>query len=319
MIRTRDFVETQEGLIFAVVSPSLSKERVHAYLRYFPSVNGERSKDKKRYTKVTSTQQSIKYLKKYYPFYVDNNKQYIPNNKIKIIYRPESRLKEILDKPADNFENNIKQISELFCDIPTKKKGITGSVLINLHNSNSDIDFVIYGIKNHSVSRKILKKLIDSTKIDALTDKQWRLIYNKRYPFEKTLTFNEFLWHEKRKNHRASYKGTILDILLVQDSQKINLQENKAVCSKGIITLKANVLESSMAFDSPAIYKVKFENGSIGKIQSYTHTYAGQAFKGEKVEARGIYNIMSDQEPLLIIGTTREAEGEYMKVLHGKE
>tara|TARA_B100001964_G_scaffold245508_1_gene332947 strand:+ start:13325 stop:14275 length:951 start_codon:yes stop_codon:yes gene_type:complete len=316
MIRIRDFVETHEGLIFAVVSPSLSKERIHAYLRYFPSLNGERSKDKKKYTKVTSTQQSIKYLKKYYPFYLDNNNQYIPNNKIKTIYRPESRLKEILDKSNDNFEKNIKEISELFCEIPTQKKGITGSVLINLHNSNSDIDFVIYGIQNHSVSRKILKKLIYSNKIDALTDEQWRLIYNKRYPFEKTLTFNEFLWHEKRKNHRASYNGIILDILLVQDSQQINLQKNKAVCSKGFMTLKATVLESSMAFNSPAIYKVKFDNGAIGKIQSFTHTYAGQAFKGEKVEARGIYNIMSDQKPLLIIGTTREAEGEYIKVLH---
>ncbi|PKL59366.1 MAG: DNA polymerase subunit beta, partial [Methanomicrobiales archaeon HGW-Methanomicrobiales-4] len=52
----------------------------------------------------------------------------------------------------------------------------------------------------------------------------------------------------------------------------------------------------------------------ISKVFSFTHTYTGQARKGEKIEARGVIEQHNDEQ-WLIVGTTREAKGEYIRSL----
>ena len=46
-------------------------------------------------------------------------------------------------------------------------------------------------------------------------------------------------------------------------------------------------------------------------VLSFTHTYCGQCFTGETLEAKGIVEEHGDQK-WLIVGTTREAHGEYI-------
>ncbi|MDP6459977.1 MAG: hypothetical protein QF829_04210 [Candidatus Hydrothermarchaeota archaeon] len=315
MLRIRDFIETREGLIFAVVSYFHPRDKYHAYLRYYPSLSGDRTKDGVKYAKISSTMESAGYLKDNYPLYIDSRGQHVPMERIRHDYCPEVRLREILSKPVDKLEQKVGEVSALFSTIPEEKRGVTGSILVNLHDSRSDIDFVVYGTKNHLKARNILRELIDSGDVEELTDEQWRRIYVKRYSGEKTLSYAEFLWHERRKYHRGSMKGTIFDILLVRDVDEVFKEEEKNFQDFGITTMKGRIIDASQAFDSPSVYKVRFEDGSLGEIYSYTHTYAGQAFDGEDVEACGILKTTANNEPRLVVGTTREAEGEYIKVL----
>lgn len=314
MLRIRDFIETREGLLFAVVSYSHPRDMYHAYLRYYPSPAGERARGKVKYAKISSTRESSEYLKANHPFYVDEKGQHVPRERVRAIYRPEKRLKEILKQPDDELESKVAKLSALFHAIPREKKGITGSILMALHDSRSDIDFIFYGTDNHLRARNILRELLAAGDVDELSDEQWWHLYAKRFPV-KTLTYEEFLWHEKRKYHRGSLDGTIFDLLLVRDAEELVKKEEKSFQGLGVATLRGRVINASLAFDSPAVYKVKFEDGIEGEIYSYTHTYAGQAYEGELVEARGVLKKTANNELQLVVGTTREAEGEYIKVI----
>ncbi len=47
---------------------------------------------------------------------------------------------------------------------------------------------------------------------------------------------------------------------------------------------------------------------------SYTHTYAGQALAGERIEARGMVEVVGNMKRL-VVETTREAKGEWIRSL----
>lgn len=315
MLRIRDFLETVEGLIFSSVSYFHPKDKYHAYLRYYPDEHGERLAGHKRYAKVSSTSDAEEYLRKKYPVYIGEEGQWVLKERVRRIYRPEKRLKEILKKPRGDLEEKARKLSQVFSEVPDDRKGVTGSLLVGLHRADSDIDFVIYGIKNHIKARKRLREMFGRGVVRELTEKEWRHVYEKRFPNEKTLDFNEFLWHEKRKNHKGVIDGTIFDLLLVRQPEELErMVEGRFKVGEAV--LRCRIIDDSLAFDSPAVYRVILEDGSKGELYSYTHTYAGQARTGEIVEARGIMEVTEVDELRLVVGTTREAEGEYIRVIH---
>jgi hypothetical protein len=57
------------------------------------------------------------------------------------------------------------------------------------------------------------------------------------------------------------------------------------------------------------VYEVDHE--SVTKVLSFTHTYSGQALAGEVIEACGVCEEHGNEQ-WLIVGTTREARGEYI-------
>ena len=77
----------------------------------------------------------------------------------------------------------------------------------------------------------------------------------------------------------------------------------------GKMVIEATVTDASLAFDSPAVYEVEHE--SVSRVLSFTHTYSGQALAGETIEACGICE-QHGNELWLVVGTTREARGEYI-------
>jgi hypothetical protein len=54
------------------------------------------------------------------------------------------------------------------------------------------------------------------------------------------------------------------------------------------------------------------EHDEIAKVLSFSHTYSGQALAGELIEARGVCE-EHNGERWLIVGTTRDAKGEYIR------
>ena len=75
------------------------------------------------------------------------------------------------------------------------------------------------------------------------------------------------------------------------------------------MTIRAKVTDASLAFDSPAVYEV--DHKKITRVLSFTHTYSGQALTGEEIEACGVCELHGN-ERWLVVGTTREARGEYI-------
>jgi len=305
--RIRDFVITKQGWVFSVVSYELREaEAVNCLLRYVPDERGERVSERGRYRKL-DFYESYKYLKWHRPEYV-NNVHIVPKRDIEEILRPDMQLPVIAEREAE-----IRYVYDLLRDyVPKGHLGITGSFLCGLNREGSDYDFVVYGRNTFNTVRAIIEKAKKENMIKDINGAMWRRIYEKRKP---ELSYEQFVRHERRKQNRAVIGDTYLDILYVRDWDEIDLLDSSIYAQgerKGYAKITAVVKDASFSFDSPAIYGV--DHTQISEILSFTHTYTGQALEGEKIEARGMVEKMRD-ETRLIVGTTREAKGEWIKSL----
>jgi len=356
-VRLRDFVETEIGF-FAVNTYEHPKDRVFAFLRYLNlDVVGKEVIDKynlnrgeirelngKRYIKISDTRKTYDILRDIYPeyLYYDERRDVllhaVDKDKIIRILRPQERLEEILNNCQNPFEEKCKTLADTFhqCGLDYKYMGVSGSTLLRLNSENSDIDFVIYGMKNHRTAREILKSIFEDEEysryrevIKPLSEEYWRRVYKKRIK-DNTLTYEEFLRHEIRKYNRGVIGGTTFDILATRDWDEIEDNWDTIYKKLGPVEIEALVVNDDYIFDSPGIgiYKVedvKILEGrdrnlapNIKEVVSFTHTYAGQAFKGERIVAKGkLERVITRKGEYLrvVVGTSREAFNEYIKVI----
>ncbi|WP_292459683.1 nucleotidyltransferase domain-containing protein [Methanothermococcus sp.] len=355
-VRLRDFVETEIGY-FAVNTYEHPKDRVFAFLRYLnlDAVDDDiitkynlnrndirRQMNGNKYIKITDTTKTYNILKDYFPEYLfyDETKDIVlhavPRECITNILSPNDRLKEILNEQNNEFEKKCKDLAdELHAyGLNYKYMGVSGSTVIKLNNEGSDIDFVIYGMKNHKKARGVLKTIFNKKKdnIHPLSNDFWKKAYNKRIK-DGTLSYDEFVWHEKRKYNRGVINNTMFDLLATRDWNEINSKYGDySYKNLGFIKIECDIINDDYIFDNPAIYKInnvkiinlkekyklKLKPEDIKEIVSFTHTYAGQAFNGERVIARGKLEGVSSpygDYKRIVVGTSREAFNEYIKLI----
>ena len=296
-IRLRDFVEA-DGMFFSVVGYK-NEGRVKAFLRYIPDCSGDREKGGIRYRKL-SHQEAIEFAKqnKIQYYSSDLGIFLIPHDRIDRVYRPVEGVK--------NPDRYVKKVVEFFEGIPVDKMGVTGSRLIGLVGDESDVDFVMYGDWWFKGREKI-RKGIQRGQIQEPDRDMWDFIYRKR---KITLPFHVFLTQERRKYHRAVIESTYFDLLFVRDYSQLNrdIPEEKGM-KRGKARIAAELVDDSLVFDYPAFYPIKHRE--IAAILCFTHTFVGQAQKGEVLEARGDIEIIGGRK-YLIVGTRREVEDEYI-------
>ena len=73
-------------------------------------------------------------------------------------------------------------------------------------------------------------------------------------------------------------------------------------------------MDDRYAYDYPDSYSVAHD--SVNEVFVFTGTYFGQAIKGETIEARGMLEQNELGKRRLVVGTSREATGEYIKVVN---
>ncbi|VVB94318.1 Uncharacterised protein [uncultured archaeon] len=300
MLRTRlrDFIITHDDWIFAVAD-YCHEGGIRSILRYVPDPEGKRGADKK-YRKL-DFDDSFVFMKKERPEWV-SDVHIVPLDSVKQVLAPEKRLPSLVKK-----NSKVRAIVNTLKAIPPDKMGVTGSLLAGLENESSDIDFIVYGSSWFKARDIIARAKLEKNPITEISDEMWHEIYKKRRP---ELPYDEFLTHELRKGNRGMVGGTYFDLLYVRDWEDI------APCLRGrdigIKTIEATVTNADFSFDSPAIYKI--DHPEIDYVLSYTHTYAGQALAGERIEARGVVEVIGNMKRL-VVGTTREPKGEWIRSL----
>jgi predicted nucleotidyltransferase len=315
----RDFFITKEGWIFSVSDYFHPAEGIRSILRYVPDQNGERisKEDQKSYHKLDFND-SFQYLK-------ENHREWIfevclvPRDEIVRILKPNDAVLDILSK-----KRSLPEAFELIhrfkeAAIPVSSMGISGSVLPGLDNESSDIDFVVYG-NDWFLAKEALKRMKQADvsksetidfKISDLDDAMWHTVYKKR---KSPLSFDDFFAHEIRKGNRGMFlrngrqENIYFDLLFVRSPDQIQFPILRGIDTSKT-EIEAIVIDASFSFDNPAVYLI--EHDEIDEIYSYTHTYAGQALKGETVRARGIVEIIGDKKRL-VIGTSRQVQDEWM-------
>ncbi len=297
-LRLRDFVEDPEGRLYAVAAYD-NQERAGCILRYLPDPCGERiDQAGKRYHKL-EFEEAFAYILREKPEYADSI-QRIPLEDIRKVLKPEDEIGAIARR-----NNRVARLVSIF-DLPERTYGCTGSLLVGLENDRSDIDLVVYG-RMFFTARELLCYAIKKGRIDPISDDMWENIYRKRNP---ELSLDDFLIHEKRKWNRGQIENVYFDILFTRSYKALHPLPITKGPSCGVVTVKATVTDASLAFDSPAVYLI--DHQEISKVLSFSHTYSGQAIAGELIEARGICEEHCG-EKWLIVGTTRDARGEYIR------
>lgn len=302
-VRLRDFIVTHDGWIFASADYH-HPDGVRGVLRYVPDDDGQRTNGKHNFTKF-DFDEAFLYMRTHKPKWV-MDVHIIPWEQIREILRPSERLSQIF-----HADPRIEEITETLLKggIPMDKMGITGSFLPGLQNEGSDIDFVVYG-PQWFTARDIIARAKDDllSNIRHLDREMWMRIYNKRIP---EIDFDEFKLHEMRKGNRGMVGDTYFDLLFVRDWDQINEPIDRGI-DVGYTTIQGVVTDAQLAFDSPSIYKV--DHPEIGYVLSFTHTYAGQVLTGEILEARGMVE-ECDGQKRLVVGTSREPKGEWIRSL----
>jgi uncharacterized protein len=297
--RLRDFIETWEDWIFSVVDYH-NEDGVHCLLRYVASPDGERVRNGIRYKKM-GFDEAYEFIRQRRPDYL-KGVMVVPNDDVYRHYEPNKGLQDVL-----RTDSRVKKMVKALDGIPMSDMGITGSKLVGLGAETSDVDFIVYG-ENWFKARDLLQKAIAGGAIDGIDEAGWKKIYAKRKP---ELSFDEFYVHERRKGNRCLLDGVLTDLLFVRSWDQIG---PKVPVGKdlGMKTITAKVRDARFSFDSPAIYEV--EHPEIRRVLSFTHTYAGQALAGETIEACGRLEETPEGKNL-VIGTSREPKGEWIKSL----
>jgi predicted nucleotidyltransferase len=296
-VRLRDFIEDRDGWLYAV-STYDNTDSVGCVLRYVPDERRERVHSSgRRYAKY-DFDEAYALIQKKKPQYAGLLHR-VPYADVKRVLKPDLEIGRVAkDHPR------VQKLLDLF-PLPKGTVGCTGSLLCGLANETSDIDMVVYG-KHWFTAQRLVRQGIRDGKIEGLSPEMWRKVYDKRKP---EIPYDQFVLHEQRKYNRGQIEGTYFDILYTRSYDEIRSVPSGKGTVLGKATIRAVVKDASLVFDNPAIYEVEHE--SVSRVLSFTHTYSGQALEGETIEACGVLE-QHGSERWLVVGTTREARGEYI-------
>lgn len=310
----KDFLETAEGLCFAVVQSgterSNDQDKILCFLRYVLQLDGGKS-----YWRKVGTQDANSFLRTHYPEYLhysaalDVAIHAVDCEKIQRHHRPRQRLQAILHSSChDSVEQDLAKLCRLLQKngLDLTKTGVTGSLLIGAQQAQSDIDLVIYDRENFHKARKITQNLITNDQLGALNDSDWQEAFVRR---SCTLNLLQYVWHEQRKFNKAMINKRKFDLNYVTEEIAKPVIYRKL----GAITLQCKITDDWYSFDYPAIYAI--DHAEIKSVACFIATYTGQALTGETVEISGLLEQSEQGEKRIIVGSSREALGEYIKVI----
>ncbi|MGI9213715.1 MAG: hypothetical protein ACR2HF_14690, partial [Methylococcaceae bacterium] len=208
----RDFIATHDDLIFAVLSHHLEDNRILAFLRYTHSDGIFHKQD---------THAANAYLAQHRPDYLYDSKilaarlHAVPVVDISHHYQPSVRLTQLLgDTHSDKVLKTAQDLCQRLVDegIGLGQLGITGSLLIGAQHAASDIDLVVYDRATFFQTRTALHRLMGQGVITELCHTDWLNTYTRR---GCALSFEEYVWHEKRKMNKGIMAGIKFDLSLV--------------------------------------------------------------------------------------------------------
>ena len=313
LFREGDLIETVDGIVFDVKGLVHPPDRVIAFPRFIPTLDGPRSRGKSRYGKVYSLPDRFKFLQQNAPDLVvrdpvfDETLCEVPAANIKKHYQPTQKLRKLRAcKEPENLEAKALQLALSLkneVSIPWNSIGISGSLLAGLQTPSSDIDPIIYGSENcrkaYTGLQKILKEI--STEFKPYTREELQVLFDFRSK-DTAMGFEDFVKVESRKAFQGKYGGADYFIRFVKDWDEISDKYGDLrYRNSGYARIKATIADASEALFTPCTYRteaVEVTQGPVFKtiqeLVSFRGRFCEQAKKGEAVIAQGKIEKVTD-------------------------
>lgn len=309
--RDRDFLSTKEGFLFCVVGPYHPADRVISYLKYIPDQTGiwqkygVKFKRVMRVYNISSLLETIELLETQHPQYLFFSNIYgitmsaVPLEYIETHFQPEKKANELfkashLDPLQDKFTRLVHLLSDV-ANIPIEFFGVTGSILLDIHNlSFSDMDVTIYGIDHsHSLKKALVDFSSEALKIAPFHGerlRKWCLQKTQNHPI--SLAEAEKIY--SRKWNIGTFEGTHFSLHPVKPRVELNEEYgDKIYTPDRMVSLIAKVTDSEDSIFLPCVYKVEnaridgHPNVDVREIVSYEGLYDSLAEVGETIAVRG--------------------------------
>jgi predicted nucleotidyltransferase len=294
-----------DGLIFDVKGLIHPSDRVIAFVRYIPNRNGNRIRDGVRYQRMYRLEQRFAFLRQHYPHYLRHDPVFgvelieVPVNRIVRHYHPISKLNSLC---ANSSRTRLQQKAVDFAtfivnsaNIPRKKIGVSGSLLVELASSSSDIDLIVYGVENaYRVNDTLKEHLKIGTVLRPYDLKTLKMLHHDRCQ-ANGVSFSDYVFHEQRKFFQGVIDGTDFFVRYIRDWGECDQAYGEnTYASLGRVTMSGLVTKSYTALFTPCFYEVNdvevndsAPSVPIGDIVSFRGRYCQQAQMGEQVRARG--------------------------------
>jgi len=242
--------------------------------------------------------------------------QAVPIANVKQHYVPTEKLSQ-LQRAAepDHQQRSAIEMAAILAnqvEVQASQIGVSGSILVDLHTSKSDIDLVIYGSR---VARKYYSRLqtLLSTRskgFNPYESKDLRRLYVQRNQ-RAAMSFELFSRHERPKLLQGKFKGTDYFIRCVREwDEWEETYGDRRYYPAGRATVQATISDDTESILTPCTYRL-VDAKATGKLHaptqivSFRGRFCEQAHTGERIRARGTLEKVVDErgdEYRLIIG-----------------
>ncbi|MEM3066516.1 MAG: nucleotidyltransferase domain-containing protein [Nitrososphaerota archaeon] len=301
------YVETEDRVTFAVKGVSHPPGGIIAVPKY---VRAEGST-----VKLGDFGSSMDFLRKNRPEFLVHDEYLgqeiplIPLKEISRVYDPidgKNCLKEdVISSVA------LKMVSLLVekSGIESNAVGITGSILLGLHNEYSDIDIVIYGMRSCLKVYDTLKFMRDNNITECLSGRALEKVLESR----SDTCMEPMAWtrHEKRKLTNGVFMGRPYTLKLVPLPEEFwDRYGERRFKEIGRATIRFRINDASKSIFTPCHYGIRVESviegpdisTRISSIVSFRSRFAEQLHDGEDGIASGRLEVSSDKEFRLFVG-----------------
>lgn len=310
-----DYVETGEGIIFAVKGHQYFSDRVVAIPRYL------RTKDGVQMLRHISDSYST--LRRLFPEYIMFERQImqtvctVPLSRISKIHSAREGML-LIDSRSDPLSKLTKEFAKTIvkdAGIPEENLGVSGSVLLNLHKSGSDIDLVIYGVETSMEAYQALRNMRARGGTSAVAAEEITHVTERRT--DTMVSEHHWRSHESRKLLTGSYRGFHYTMKLVKKQHEVSYTFSHVLRVLGQVTITGKVASDYDSIFTPNQYLVstrdlpsaESEKGWNVSVLSFRSRFAEQAVVGEPVRCRGrleLIDTAQEESYRLLIGNSEE-------------
>jgi len=304
--REGDLVETLDSNIFDVKGLVHPPGKIVAFIRFTPDSKGERKRGGVAYRKVYPLQERYSLLREKFPQYLVFDQVFnelmceVPVNLVKRHYKPVDGLRQLRSrKDLDEVEKQALEFMELLKEnagVSWSKLGVSGSLLVRLHTSASDIDPVVYGSENCHKVYNALKPLMKnpSSAVRPYSQLELKNLFDFRSR-DTAMSFEDFVRTESRKVLQGRFQQRDYFVRCVKDwretTEKYGAVRYQPV---GYAKIQAKIVDDSEMIFTPCHYRIdnvetlegtRVKN--LDEIVSFRGRFCEQAREGEVVVARG--------------------------------